>query len=242
MTKRMDWEKQTRRDRMRRNGTLSIKDETFGPISQRKRPKNTTRDKHRHRTDATRGEDRAHFGRSRGMYVLAETGRQFVETDAVLRLNQHHVEFERYAVVTLHVRGGEPLHGVMDVAAAALLAKQIRDRSNGSSPPSGSARRANQHRGRKRKVARRAREERAPAKSYVVVGNDGDPCPGCGKPTQIREHPAITEKLLRQRYYFWRWFYCTDQRCDVTTHLNPIYKVLPGEQPGGKSASNKGTS
>jgi transposase len=33
-------------------------------------------------------------------------------------------------------------------------------------------------------------------KRYLIVAGDGDPCPRCGKPTQIREHDAITAKHL----------------------------------------------
>jgi hypothetical protein len=43
-------------------------------------------------------------------------------------------------------------------------------------------------------------------KSYVVVGNGGDICPRCGQSTGIREHAAITEKLLQQPSYYSRWF------------------------------------
>jgi hypothetical protein len=70
-----------------------------------------------------------------------------------------------------------------------------------------------------------------------VVGNDGEPCPRCGRPTEVREHADITEKLLRQRYYFRRWFHCTNRRCKVSTHVNPAYRVFPGEEalgPGGE--------
>ena len=52
-------------------------------------------------------------------------------------------------------------------------------------------------------------------KSYVVVGNDGDICSRCGQPTEIREHAAITEKLLQQPSYYSRWFYCTNPKCQV---------------------------
>ena len=47
----------------------------------------------------------------------------------------------------------------------------------------------------------------------IVVGENGDPCPRCGKPTEIREHRAITEKELRRPFYYSRWFYCTNRHC-----------------------------
>jgi hypothetical protein len=42
-------------------------------------------------------------------------------------------------------------------------------------------------------------------------------CPRCGRPAQIREHERITEKHLRQPFYFTRWFYCTHDDCDTAT-------------------------
>jgi len=60
----------------------------------------------------------------------------------------------------------------------------------------------------------------------VVVPGDGDPCPRCCQPTEIREHPEITEKCLRQPFYYSRWFYCTNPKCRVTTYMPERYKVF----------------
>ena len=68
-------------------------------------------------------------------------------------------------------------------------------------------------------------------RSHVVVGHDGVPCPGCGKATEIREHAAITEKILYQPSYYRRWFYCANPSCKVTTHVNPAFRVVRTKRP-----------
>jgi hypothetical protein len=50
-------------------------------------------------------------------------------------------------------------------------------------------------------------------KQTVILPGDGDPCPECSMPTEIREHVAITEKLLAQPRYSSRWFLCRNWRC-----------------------------
>lgn len=60
---------------------------------------------------------------------------------------------------------------------------------------------------------------------YLVVGNDGDPCPTCGRPTEIREHDAITEKQLLQESYYSRWFICTNPNCRTKRILPERYIV-----------------
>jgi hypothetical protein len=67
--------------------------------------------------------------------------------------------------------------------------------------------------------------KRAPR--FVVLGRDGVPCPRCGLPTEVRAHHEITEKQLRQPYYFSRWFYCRNPNCVVTSHMSEMYKVHP---------------
>jgi hypothetical protein len=66
---------------------------------------------------------------------------------------------------------------------------------------------------------------RAERKGYRVIGGNGLPCPRCGQATQIREHVAITDKHLRQPYYFSRWFYCRNPQCPVTMHVTENFKV-----------------
>jgi len=43
---------------------------------------------------------------------------------------------------------------------------------------------------------RKKRSQRKPGK-HVVIPGDGDPCPSCDQPMQIREHDGIGAKQLR---------------------------------------------
>lgn len=54
------------------------------------------------------------------------------------------------------------------------------------------------------------------AKKHKVIGQDGEACPRCGCPTEIREHTAVTEKHRRQPFYYTRWFNCTNLTCRTT--------------------------
>jgi hypothetical protein len=65
----------------------------------------------------------------------------------------------------------------------------------------------------------------AKRKDYVVVGNDGDACPTCGRSTEIREHAAITQKQLRQQCYYSRWLVCTNPSCHEKRVLPERYIV-----------------
>jgi hypothetical protein len=62
-------------------------------------------------------------------------------------------------------------------------------------------------------------------KRYLVVPGEGDPCPRCCQPTEIREHQEITAKHLRQPFYFARWFHCMNPACKVRMHCAERYKV-----------------
>ncbi len=68
-------------------------------------------------------------------------------------------------------------------------------------------------------------------KAYVVVPGAGIPCPHCRRPTEIREHDQLTEKhLVKQPYYFSRWFYCRNPACKVSLHMAERYKVFNPRQ------------
>jgi hypothetical protein len=54
----------------------------------------------------------------------------------------------------------------------------------------------------------------------LIIGQDGDPCPRCGQPTEIRSHASLTAKHLAQPFYYSRWFYCTNRDC-VTKQIVP---------------------
>ena len=65
---------------------------------------------------------------------------------------------------------------------------------------------------------------------FIVVGYDGDPCPRCKEPTQIREHDVLRDKQLREPFYYSRWFYCTNKHCRTKLIMPPRYMVLPKDR------------
>jgi hypothetical protein len=67
-------------------------------------------------------------------------------------------------------------------------------------------------------------------RNSVVVAGSGDPCPRCGCPTQIREHGAITDKLLAQPFYHSRWFVCRNHRCRTSTITPDRFRVFRDDQ------------
>ncbi len=50
---------------------------------------------------------------------------------------------------------------------------------------------------------------------HIVVTEDGPPCPRCRRPMQVREHAQITDKHLRQPWYFARWYFCRHRDCQT---------------------------
>jgi hypothetical protein len=62
--------------------------------------------------------------------------------------------------------------------------------------------------------------------THVVVGSSGDPCPRCGRHTEVRQHPSVTDKQLRRPFYFRQWFYCRNRRCKTTVVVLPEYRVF----------------
>jgi hypothetical protein len=58
-----------------------------------------------------------------------------------------------------------------------------------------------------------------------IVEGAGIDCPRCGKPTQIREHKQVTDKQLRQPFYYSRWFCCLNRKCRTTLVMMDEHKV-----------------
>jgi hypothetical protein len=56
----------------------------------------------------------------------------------------------------------------------------------------------------------------------VVIPGDGDPCPRCGKPMQIREY-AFKEKQERRASFYTRWFCCMNETCKTTLVMPSRY-------------------
>lgn len=59
----------------------------------------------------------------------------------------------------------------------------------------------------------------------VVVNESGPPCPRCREPTQVRQHKKIGERQLRAKFYFARWYLCTNQHCRTTLIMPETFKV-----------------
>jgi len=62
-------------------------------------------------------------------------------------------------------------------------------------------------------------------KKYVVIPGDGDPCPRCGKPMQIREYADFNEKQENRGTFYTRWFCCMNESCKTTLVMPARYKV-----------------
>ena len=60
-------------------------------------------------------------------------------------------------------------------------------------------------------------------KKYVVIPGDGDPCPRCREPMQIREYDGSEEKPSYS--FFTRWFCCMNKVCKTTLVMPARYKV-----------------
>jgi hypothetical protein len=74
----------------------------------------------------------------------------------------------------------------------------------------------------------------------VVVRGDGDPCPRCGVPMQIREYSNLTDKDLHRPYFYTRWFCCMNKSCRTTLVMPERYKVMNPAMLG--DALEKGTT
>jgi len=61
-------------------------------------------------------------------------------------------------------------------------------------------------------------------KLCVVIPGDGDPCPRCGEPMQIREY-AFKEKQERRASFYTRWFCCMNETCKTTLVMPARYKM-----------------
>ena len=64
------------------------------------------------------------------------------------------------------------------------------------------------------------------SRRHIVVPGRGDPCPRCGRATEIREHKQITARELRRPFYYARWFYCVNARCRTTVIVADRYRVF----------------
>lgn len=61
-------------------------------------------------------------------------------------------------------------------------------------------------------------------KKFRVTG-EGIKCPRCNESTEAREHVGITDKQLRQPFYYSKWFNCKNQNCKTTLIMLDEFKV-----------------
>ena len=59
----------------------------------------------------------------------------------------------------------------------------------------------------------------------IVIPRDGDACPRCGEPMQIREYDGFDVKRLHQPFFYTRWFCCMNKRCKTSLVMPARYKV-----------------
>jgi hypothetical protein len=59
----------------------------------------------------------------------------------------------------------------------------------------------------------------------TVMGLVGPLCRRCGIAMQVREHKTVTEKMLRQSYYFSRWYRCGNEKCVTGEVVVEQFKV-----------------
>ncbi len=59
----------------------------------------------------------------------------------------------------------------------------------------------------------------------IVIPGNGDPCPRCGVPMQIRESDRIGDRQRRQTFFYTRWFCCMNKQCKTTLVMPARYKV-----------------
>jgi hypothetical protein len=69
-------------------------------------------------------------------------------------------------------------------------------------------------------------EEQAISKEVHLITGDGDPCPRCGNPMQIREYAGLNEKEERRPSFYTRWFCCMNKACKTTLVMPLRYKVV----------------
>ena len=66
-------------------------------------------------------------------------------------------------------------------------------------------------------------------KKCIVIPGDGDPCPRCGNPMQIREYADLNEKQERRPFFYTRWFCCMNKACKTTLVMPARYKVVTND-------------
>jgi hypothetical protein len=70
-------------------------------------------------------------------------------------------------------------------------------------------------------------------KKSIIIAGEGDPCPRCGKPMQIRAYADVVYEQLRATSFYTRWFCCMDKTCKTTLVMLARYKAakMDSESP-----------
>jgi hypothetical protein len=63
-------------------------------------------------------------------------------------------------------------------------------------------------------------------KKSIVIPGDGDPCPRCGNPMQIRGYAGPNEEPERRASFYTRWFCCMNKNCKTTLVMPARYKMV----------------
>jgi hypothetical protein len=66
--------------------------------------------------------------------------------------------------------------------------------------------------------------------NHLVVSENGPLCVRCARPTQVREHEQISEKMLRQPFYYSRWYFCMNESCRTKQIMPPEFIVWNKEE------------
>ena len=74
-------------------------------------------------------------------------------------------------------------------------------------------------------VAGRKLKGKRSRKKCVVIPGEGDPCPRCGKPMQIREYAGPNKKQEGRASFYTRWFCCMNKSCKTSLVMPVRYKV-----------------
>jgi hypothetical protein len=68
----------------------------------------------------------------------------------------------------------------------------------------------------------------------------GIECPRCHQETEIRGHAKITQKQLRQPFYYSHWYWCANPECKTTIIHDDRFKVVnPGHESQFKGKQHK---
>ena len=69
----------------------------------------------------------------------------------------------------------------------------------------------------------------------LTLADAGPPCPRCRRPTEARAHAEVTEQMLRQAFYYSRWYLCTNADCPTKDIKPPEFRVFAKD---GGAATN----